>query len=76
MASPLKSIGKFLFGGSSNQQLPMIASMPATPPEAPPPVNSPQGSPGTWKAKGAPSFIGATTPPPQVQTPGKSLLGQ
>lgn len=77
MASPLKSIGNFLFGGggNSNQMMPFMLPQLNQPP-MPPPASSPAGSPSDYK-KGPASFISAAAPPPQPgNLANKTLLGQ
>ena len=75
MASPLKAIGKFLFGGSSAAQAPMVVTPAAEPP--PPPAQNPMGSASSAKPANGPSFLGAAAPPAQRQnTASKTLLGQ
>lgn len=81
MASPLKSIGSFLFGSpSQGQQLPMFMLPQQTQPQTPPPVQSPQGNPNTYKRPGIgqQSFLSSAAPPPtqNMGGGGKSLLGQ
>lgn len=74
MASPLKSIGEFLFGGGGSPS-PMLMQPQA--PAAPPPIQSPTGTQSTNKPQQGTSFLAAAAPvPQQTQTAGKSLLGQ
>ena len=77
MASPLKHIGDFLFGGSSGgQTMPMIAPPPSTP-APPPPLQSPTGTQTATRPTGGGSFVSSAAPaalPQQIAT--KSLLGQ
>lgn len=76
MASPIKSIGQFLFGGGSEPQ-PMMPMPQQQAPAPAPPLQSPVGSPGTWKDTRTPSFVSSAAPAPKPgQTGGKSLLGQ
>ena len=75
MASPLKAIGKFLFGGGATPQA--APQMPAPAETPPPPAQAPQGSASSNKPANAPSFLAAAAPGAQQQnTSTKSLLGQ
>lgn len=74
MASPLKAIGKFLFGGAPAQAAPQMPTPAVSPP---PPAQAPQGSASSNKPANAPSFLAAAAPGAQQQnTSTKSLLGQ
>jgi len=76
MATPMKSIGQFLFGGSDPAQ-PMMPTPQQSAPAPAPPLQSPTGAPGTYKNNSGPSFVSSAAPAPRPgQTGGKSLLGQ
>lgn len=79
MATPMKSIGEFLFGSGGQPQVSPMMIPPSTP-STPPPVQSPTGSPDTYKpsmGQGQTSFASSAAPAATQQNiAGKSLLGQ
>ena len=73
MASPLKSLGKFLFGAPSTPSVIQPAAQAAAPP---PPSTDPVGNAGTNKPSSGPSFLSSAAAGATGQTGQKTLLGQ
>lgn len=71
MASALKGIGKFLFGGGGTTPTPQA------PPATPAPQQQPIGTQNTNKSMDNPSFLAAAAPAPVAGGTAKAtLLGQ